>query len=83
MGDTVLCTVLNNTLNTFVKLIMEATKARHLSRMECYTLCDLIMINANGPLVQYWLTLRFVDKKITVRQKRQIAQYEPESLLPK
>jgi len=46
-----------------MKLIMEATKAKLPSRMECYTSCDLIMINANGPLVQYLLTFRFVDKE--------------------
>jgi len=63
MGDNVLCNMLNNTVNILMKRIMEATKAKLPSRMECYTLCDLIMINANGPLVQYLLTLRFVDKE--------------------
>jgi len=63
MGDNVLCYMLNNTLSKLIKLIMEATKARLPSRMECYTLCDLITINANGPFVQYLLTLRSVDKE--------------------
>ena len=31
-------------MNKLMKLIMEATKAKLLSRVECYTLCDLIMI---------------------------------------
>jgi len=61
MDDNVLCIMLNNTVNKLMKLIMEATKAT--SCLECYTLCDLIMINANGPLVQYLLTLIFVDKE--------------------
>lgn len=63
MGDNVLCNMLNNTLSKLMKLIMEATKAKLPSRMECYTLCDLIMINANRSFVQYLLTLRSVDKE--------------------
>lgn len=63
MGDSVLCNMLNNTLNKLMNLIIEATKTKLLSRVECYTLCDLIMINVNGPFVQYLLTLRSVDKR--------------------
>jgi hypothetical protein len=55
--------MLNNTLSKLMQLIMEATKAKLPSRMECYTLCDLIMINANRSFVQCLLTLRSVDKE--------------------
>jgi hypothetical protein len=44
-----------------MNLIAEGTKTKLRSGMECYSLCDLIMINVNGPFVQYLLTFRSVD----------------------
>jgi hypothetical protein len=45
-----------------MNLIIKGTKTKLHSRMECYSLCDLITINVNEPFVQYLLTFRSVDK---------------------
>jgi hypothetical protein len=45
-----------------MNLIIKGTKTKLYSRMECYSLCDLIMIKVNGPFVQYLLTFGSVDK---------------------
>jgi hypothetical protein len=45
-----------------MNLIIKGTKTKLHSRMECYSLCDLITINVNGPFVRYLLTFRSVDK---------------------
>jgi hypothetical protein len=61
IGDNVLYIMLNNAMKKLMNLIIKGTKTKLHSPMECYSLCDLIMINANGPFVQYLLTFRSVD----------------------